>query len=62
MGKSVQITEMADIIFFRESPVITRYVVVISRSVMSDSAPHGLQHTRLPCPHYLPEFAKTHVH
>ena len=43
MGKSVQITEMADIIFFRESPVITRCLVV-SRSVVSDSLrPHGLQ-------------------
>ena len=24
--------------------------------------PHELQHTRLPCPHYLPEFVQTHVH
>ena len=23
---------------------------------------HGLQHTTLPCPHYLPEFGQTHVH
>ena len=30
---------------------------------MSDSLPpHGLQHARLPCPYYLPEFAQTHVH
>ena len=29
---------------------------------MADSLqPHGLQHTRLPCP-YLPEFAQTHAH
>ena len=24
--------------------------------------PHGLQHTRLLCLHYLPEFAQTHVY
>ena len=24
--------------------------------------PHGLQHARLPCPSYFPEFAQTHVH
>ena len=24
--------------------------------------PHGLQHTRLPCPSLLPEFVQTHVH
>ena len=30
---------------------------------MSDSLqPHELQHARLPCPLYLPEFAQTHVH
>ena len=30
---------------------------------MSDSLqPHGLQHTRLPCPSQLPEFVQTHVH
>ena len=23
---------------------------------------HGLQHTRLPCPHYLPDLAQTHGH
>ena len=32
-------------------------------SVMSDSLqPHGLQHTRIPCPSLSPEFAQTHVH
>ena len=40
--------------------------VQFSHSVVSDSLwPHGLQHTRLPCPslsHSLPEFAQTHVH
>ena len=37
-------------------------VVVISYSVVSDSlGPHGLQHARLPCLHYLPEFAQSHV-
>ena len=30
--------------------------------VLSDSLlPHGLQHARLPRPHYLPEFALIHV-
>ena len=24
--------------------------------------PHGLQHTRLPCPHYRPVFTQIHVH
>ena len=34
-----------------------------SRSVMFDSLqPHGLQHTRLPVHHYLPQLAQTHVH
>ena len=37
--------------------------VQFSRSVVSDSLrPHGLQHTRLPCPAQLPELAQTHVH
>ena len=35
----------------------------INRSVMSDSLwAYELQHTRPPCPHYLPEFAQTRVH
>ena len=34
-----------------------------SHSVVSDSlCPHGLQHTRLPVHHQLPELAQTHVH
>ena len=34
-----------------------------SLSVMSDSLrPHGLQQTRLPCHHHLPELVQTHVH
>ena len=39
--------------------------VQFSRSVMSDSLqPHGLQHTRPPCPvhHQLLEFTQTHVY
>ena len=36
---------------------------MFSHSVMSDSLwPHGLQHTRPPVLHYLPEFAQIHVH
>ena len=38
-------------------------LLLFSRSIMSDSLwPHGLQHTRLPCPSPSPEFAQTHVH
>ena len=39
-------------------------VLLFSHEVMFDSLwPHGLQHTRLPCPSlYLLEFAQTHVH
>ena len=34
-----------------------------SHSVVSDSLwPHGLQHSRLPCPSPVPEFSQTHVH
>ena len=34
-----------------------------SHSVVSSSLwPHGLQHTRPPCPSPLPEFTQTHVH
>ena len=37
--------------------------VQFSLSVMSDSLqPHGLQHTRPPCPSPTPEFTQTHVH
>ena len=37
--------------------------VQFSRSVVSHSLqPHGLQHTRPPCPHQLLEFTQTHVH
>ena len=37
--------------------------VLFSPSVMSDFLqPHGLQHTSLPCLHYLREFAQTYVH
>ena len=36
--------------------------MLFSCQVMSDSLqPHGQQHTRLPCPSHLPEFAQTHV-
>ena len=37
--------------------------VQFSCSVVSDSfRPHGLQHTRPPCPSPLPKLAQTHVH
>ena len=37
--------------------------VQFSCSVVSDSLqPHGLQHTRPPCPLQFPEFTQTHVH
>ena len=36
---------------------------LLSHSVVSDSLwPHGLQRSRLPCLHYLPEFTQTHAH
>ena len=37
--------------------------IQFSHSVMSDPLrPHGLQHTRLPCPSPTPQLAQTHVH
>ena len=49
--------------------LLTRWCIPVlscslfSRSVLSTSLqPHGLQHTRLPCPWPSPEFAHTHVH
>ena len=37
--------------------------VHFSHSVMSDSLrPHGLQHSRFPVHHQLPELTQTHVH
>ena len=41
-------------------PVI--YTVQFSRSVMSNSATHGLHYTGFPVHHQLPELAQTHVH
>ena len=42
---------------------IIGYSVQFSHSVVSDSLqPHGLQHTRPPCPSQLLEFTQTHVH
>ena len=39
------------------------FFCLFSCSVTSDSLqPHGLQHTRLPCPSLYPQFAQTHVH
>ena len=38
-------------------------LLLFSCFVVSSSLwPHRLQHTRLPCLHYLPEFAQTHIH
>ena len=37
--------------------------VQISHSVMSDSLrPHGLQHSRPPCPSLTPRVTQTHIH
>ena len=42
---------------------MSQYALQFSCSVVSDSLlPHGLQHTRLPCPSPLPEFTQIHVH
>ena len=39
------------------------HLLFFSHSVMSNILwPHVLQHTRLPCPSCLPEFAQTHIH
>ena len=39
------------------------FSVQFSLSVMFDSLqPHGLQHSRPPCPSPAPEFTQTHVH
>ena len=34
----------------------------VAKPVSNSLQPHGLQHTRLPCPSHLWEFAQTHVH
>ena len=42
--------------------IIPQWTLLFSLSVVSDSLwADGLQHTRLPCPHYLPELAQIHV-
>ena len=39
------------------------YLLLFSRLVVSSSLwPHGLQHTKLPCPSLSPEFPQIHVH
>ena len=44
-------------------PYLFLLSVQFSHSVVSGSLwPHGLQHTRLPCPSSTPEPAQTHVH
>ena len=49
IGKTIALTQFSSVQF--------------SYSVMSDSLqPHGLQHTRPPCPSATPEFTQTHVH
>ena len=41
----------------------TLWLLLFDHSVVSNSLwPHGLQHTRLPCPSHLLELAQTHVH
>ena len=47
--------------FVPRSPQVL--LLSFSFSMVSSSLLHyGLQHARLPCLHYLPEFAQTHVH
>ena len=42
---------------------LTSFVVAFSCSILSDSSwLHGLQHTRFPLLHHLPELAQSHVH
>ena len=39
------------------------HLLLFSRLVMSHCLwPHGLQHAKLPCPHYLLEYSRAHVH
>ena len=39
------------------------YLLLFSHSVVSSSLrPHGLQHTKLPCPSLSPEFPQIHAH
>ena len=39
------------------------FMLLFNHQVMSNSLrPHGLQHTRPPCPQHLLEFAQVHVH
>ena len=46
----------------RKNLYVSGMLLLFSPSVVSDSLrPHGLQHTKLPCPHSL-ELAQTHVH
>ena len=51
------------IFFDGTSPLMYMFMLLLfSRSVVSDSAPHGLQHPGFPVLHYLLEFAQIHVH
>ena len=44
-------------------PLLESTSVQFSRSIMSDSLrPHGLQHTRPPCPSPIPRVSQMHVH
>ena len=45
-----------------EPTLTTVPVSQFSRSVSAPLQPHGLQHTRLPCPSPTPELAQTHDH
>ena len=40
----------------------SKYCCSAAESCLTLRNPHGQQHTRLPCPHSLQEFAQTHVH
>ena len=43
--------------------LLAKVHVQFNSSAVSDSLrPHGLQHSRLPCPSPLPELTQTHVH
>ena len=47
---------------WREQAWFFEFVVVQSLNVSNSLWPQGLQHTRLPVLHHLPELAQTHVH
>ena len=51
-----------NLFFFKRSYFLLLFTVQTLESWLFATVCCGLQHTRLPCLHYLPEFAQTHIH